>query len=283
MIGQKELLDKINLQIEKKSLSRFVIFVGAEGSGKRTLMREVGAKNWKLVDELPDVKIDTIRKMIEDAYKVASPTLYIIPNANKMSVQAKNAILKVVEEPPQKSTFFMSTTSVEELLPTITSRGSIFYMRPYTITERAEYLKHSGKRLDEQDFNIILRVSNNISDIDKLLKTSPGEFRKYAVDLISNIDSKSAPVVFSYNRMIDFKSEEDTKKYDLTLLWKMCCLEWRDMIDSDEKNGKLYADLISETSKRVSDIRVSSISKSNTFDMWLLNCRKIIKKWRDNN
>ena len=284
MIGQKELISRIESQIKNNTLSRFTIFIGQEGSGKRTLMRYLSNKHWTIVDELPDVKVETIRTMIENAYRVSLPTAYIIPNAQNMSVQAKNALLKVVEEPPQKSVFFMSAVAREELLPTITSRGSIFYMRPYSQAERQEYLDSAGTRLDEQELEIIMKVCSNISEIEKLLKSKPIAFKNYVIDLITHLDSKSAPVVFSYHRMIAFNSDDKSKnKYDLYLLWKQCCIEWKEMLEDTDNNEfkKLYADLISETTQRMSDIRTSSINRSNTFDMWILNCRKILKEWKE--
>lgn len=277
MIGQKDLLDKIQQRIDDGTLSRFLILLGSAGCGKKTVLREIANKNWKNVYELEDVKVDTIRNMISDAYKVSVSTVYIIPDAQNMSVQAKNAILKVVEEPPHKASFFMSATSVDELLPTIVSRGSTYYIRRYSKEELQEYLDSTGKRLNARESDLILEMSSNISDIQKSLKTSPIKFENYVLKVIENLDD-SPTTVFTYSDTINFKDDED--KYDLILFWRLCCIKWREKIDRDEANGKLYADLISETVARMSDVRQSAINKVATFDIWIMNCRKLVKKWK---
>ncbi|MEE1281349.1 MAG: ATP-binding protein, partial [Acutalibacteraceae bacterium] len=60
------------------------------------------------------VNVDEIRKICNDAYikpNEATTKVYIIPNADKMQIQAQNAFLKVLEEPPQNILFILCCTS----------------------------------------------------------------------------------------------------------------------------------------------------------------------------
>ncbi|MEE1281293.1 MAG: hypothetical protein UHK60_03420, partial [Acutalibacteraceae bacterium] len=50
----------------------------------------------------------------------------IIPNADKMQIQAQNAFLKVLEEPPQNILFILCCTSAQQLLLTIRSRVTVY-------------------------------------------------------------------------------------------------------------------------------------------------------------
>ena len=110
MIGQKHLQSRIEQLITDRTFPRFSILVGPKGSGKKTFA------NWiitKIVRQealsysqvCPDVKIDTIRQIIESAYKTISTNIYVIPDADTMSNAAKNALLKVTEEPPNNAYF----------------------------------------------------------------------------------------------------------------------------------------------------------------------------------
>ena len=75
------------------------------------------------------VNVDEIRKICNDAYikpNEAKIKVYIIPNADKMQVQAQNAFLKVLEEPPQNILFMLCCTSAQQLLLTIRSRVTVY-------------------------------------------------------------------------------------------------------------------------------------------------------------
>ena len=64
-------------------------------------------------------------KPYQGPYKV-----YLIEEAEKMTVQAQNALLKTLEEPPEYGVIILMTSSLEALLPTIQSRCVLLNMRP---------------------------------------------------------------------------------------------------------------------------------------------------------
>ena len=75
------------------------------------------------------VNIDEVRKICNDAYirpNEAERKVYIIPNADKMQIPAQNALLKIIEEPPQNIIFLFCCESAKKLLGTILSRVTIY-------------------------------------------------------------------------------------------------------------------------------------------------------------
>ena len=56
--------------------------------------------------------------------------VYIINEGEKMTVQAQNALLKTLEEPPEYTVILILTTSLESLLPTILSSCIALHMKP---------------------------------------------------------------------------------------------------------------------------------------------------------
>lgn len=277
MIGQKPLLDELDTLYEHGGFPRFAIFIGATGMGKRTLMREIANKYWDIVIELPDVKVDTVRGMIDEAYRLANPTVYIIPDGHKMSPQAKNALLKVTEEPPNKATFLMSVTSTEALLHTLSSRGTKFYLRPYSEAERSEYIDSCKVNLDSEDRDLIMQTCISMLEIDTMLKSKPGELYDYANKLIDNIADVSVANMLKTSKSIAFK--EDDEGYNLELLLKVVCFSLRMRMDENESDRILYAGLISQTVRTLGELHLSTISRPNTFDDWLIKCRRIIKEY----
>ncbi|MBQ2390318.1 MAG: hypothetical protein II306_00955 [Clostridia bacterium] len=74
-------------------------------------------------------KIETVRKLRQDAYikpNEAMHKVYIISDADDISVQSQNALLKILEEPPSYAVFIITCNSKNKLLETIISRAAFF-------------------------------------------------------------------------------------------------------------------------------------------------------------
>ena len=121
MIGQK---NNINTLIQwrcNRSTPRFIIISGDEGSGRLTLakiiIKMINAKGIIMGNSISEV-----RETIENAYTITEPTFYIFRNSDDMSVSAKNALLKVVEEPPNNAYFIMTVQNIKNMHCTIINR-----------------------------------------------------------------------------------------------------------------------------------------------------------------
>ena len=72
------------------------------------------------------ISIDEVREQVVhdvDIKPYCSPyKIYIIPDAEMMTVQAQNALLKTIEEPPEYAVILLLTSNIDSLLPTIRSR-----------------------------------------------------------------------------------------------------------------------------------------------------------------
>ena len=171
LYGNDELKKHLSSAIENRTLSHAYIIEGAEGSGRRTLCRLIAAalackdtkkrpcRNCPMCEKIlsknaADVhEIDTdgdktlkareIRTLRSDMY--LSPTeadykVYIIDDAEKMTVQAQNALLIILEEPPENTLIFLLTQNSSLLLPTIRSRAQILRTSLFSSEELSEYL-----------------------------------------------------------------------------------------------------------------------------------------------
>ena len=105
IIGQKSILETIE---NWEEVPRFIVIKGGRGAGKTTLMKKIADKLKCLMVEV-DYKVDSVRNMIDTAYNVTEPVLYFIENAQDMSVAARNSLLKVTEEPPQRAYVVLMT------------------------------------------------------------------------------------------------------------------------------------------------------------------------------
>lgn len=120
------------------------------------------------VDEALEIVKKLSLKSYEGGYKVM-----IIWMADKMNTAASNKILKILEEPPQKTIFILITNSLDEILTTIKSRCQIIEFNKPELKEIKGYLhlkgisETSSKRyahLSQGDVNKALKFSNNVKD-----------------------------------------------------------------------------------------------------------------------
>ncbi|HHX08659.1 MAG TPA: DNA polymerase III subunit [Chloroflexi bacterium] len=90
-----------------------------------------------------DLKIDQIREMQQTLALAPYQSNYrivIIPDFQKATMGASNALLKSLEEPPSKAILILTADAKESLLETISSRCEVLRLRPSTVEEVKEYL-----------------------------------------------------------------------------------------------------------------------------------------------
>lgn len=113
-------------------------------------------------------------KSFESPYKVM-----IIWQPEYMHGSAANGILKILEEPPQNTFFFLVTNAADRLLPTILSRTQLIQVPPLTDEDLEDYLKNKTEiteadrrsiiQLADGDLNLALRISENDENINQNL------------------------------------------------------------------------------------------------------------------
>ena len=229
MIGQKEVLKQIDNLIEK-GFPRFIVITGQKGQGKTELAKYISKKlNIQMIEI--GTKIDEIREMIEMSYKQTEPIIYLIQNADKMSIGAKNSLLKVIEEPPQQAYFIMELQQIENTLSTIKSRCQEIKMESYTENEIEQMIFDEEPDISEEELHILKKVASNYYQIDLLLEYKPKEFYDYVDKVYNNIYKVQSANSFKIAEKIDLK--DTGEGYDLEMFWNMyiyrCIEEWLEL------------------------------------------------------
>ena len=208
MIGQK---NNINTLIQwrcNKSVPRFIIISGDIGSGRLTLakviMKMINAKGIIMGNSIAEV-----RETIENAYTITEPTCYIFRNADDMKNESKNALLKVVEEPPNNAYFIMTVQNIDNMLGTIKSRGTVIKMEPYT---REELLSATN---DEVLLNYCSNIGQTMEDAENIKNA------EYLVDEIFQAfrDKSGTKLLKACTKLKGKKTEID--KCDCTLFMRV--------------------------------------------------------------
>lgn len=275
MIGQKQIQAKLREQISNNTLAKFIMLVGDRGSGKKTLAKwlakEMGAEVTYI---LPDVRVETIRQMIDDVYASTEKMVCIIPDTDGMNMAAKNALLKVTEEPPRNVWFILTVENIYNMFGTILSRATTYSMDLYTQNEILTYYK-SVDSFSAKDSEIIVDLCSTPGEVDLLLKQvgGVGKFFDYVTKVVDNIALVSGSNSFKIAEKIALKDESD--KYDLRLFWTaFTCICLKRL----EKSPFKYAHGIQTTGRYLQDLRNPSFNKQMCFDEWLLSIRE---EWLD--
>lgn len=142
VIGQDKTIEQLQGALTKGKISHAYLFVGPRGCGKTSVARifahEINHFDYQLEDSYIDIieidaatftSVDNIRELREKA--MIMPTLgkykvYVIDEVHMLSNSAFNALLKILEEPPEHVIFIMATTNPEKIPATIISRTQIY-------------------------------------------------------------------------------------------------------------------------------------------------------------
>lgn len=269
MIGQESLLNQIDWMTQADCFPRFSIITGNFGSQKYELAKYVATKLQCFFYEPVDNRIDTIRSVIEEAYKNRKPMVYIFNNADDMSIPAKNALLKVTEEPPNNAYFIMILDDINNTLDTIRSRAVLFTMEPYSKSQ----LKAYAEETYQDNHEIYTDLCATPGEIDLLYKMGALDFYEYVEKVVSNVADVSGANSFKIADKVALKDEED--KYDLRMFWKACV-----KLFHDKKSGDgYYAQYLASkcTSDCIKKLGIRGINKQMLFDEWLLKVREVLR------
>ena len=246
IIGQEQLKEQLQKTWRTDKLSHAYILSGERGSGKEFIARvfatalqcenpqrteelwepcgechscrQMAGKNHPDVIELTHEKpgtigVDDIRQQINASVSIkpySSPhKIYMIKEGEKMTVQAQNALLKTLEEPPAYTVILILTANVEVLLPTIRSRCVVLEMKPVRGSSIKRYLM---EKLEVPDYKAEICVAFARGNIGKAKQLASSEdfdqVKGEAVTLLKCVnDMEISEITAVIKRMNEYKLE----------------------------------------------------------------------------
>lgn len=251
------------------SFPRFIIITGPKGSGKKVLADYIAREMSALKVDVNN-GVDDVREAIAQAYKTSIKTVYIFSDTDKMSVQAKNALLKVTEEPPRKSVFIMTVEDVNGTLGTLKSRGTVISMEPYTFNELRNF----------SDNEKICTIATNPGEVLELSKLNIDEFIAYCEKVLDNIATVTGVNAFKIANAFKFKEDQEDG-YDPILFLNCVLFIYAGRVikapalSTVEQNK--YVRAMWACSECKQELRMTGVKKDSTFDMWILKMREILR------
>ncbi len=123
------------------------------------------------------IGVEEIRSQINDTIQIKPYSsrykIYIISDADKMTTQAQNALLKTLEEPPSYAIILLLITSTEQLLDTILSRCVTLRMQPVSETLLKKYLL---EEVQIPDYKVSLCIAFARGNLGKAKKFATSDY-----------------------------------------------------------------------------------------------------------
>lgn len=265
MIGQKHNISMIDKWVAD-GCPQFFCIVGSRGGGKRMLAQYIAGKLGMSYSEV-GIKVDEVRETIESANRYGG--FYIFADADTMSSNAKNALLKITEEPPKNSYFVVTVQDESSLLDTIKSRAQMIRLEPYTSGDLSVY----GAKFPNCDLlNLAITVASTPLEMDLIMQYET-EFIDYVNLVIDNIREVEPANAFKSAGKLALKNEED--KYDLSVFFGTVLRLCRQRIGSPVTNAEYIARLMIITTKYYTKSFQLGVNKGQLYDSWVFEVRSI--------
>ena len=272
MVGQKVLRHFIQGQIDAETFPKFAIFVGEKGSGKKTFVQDVfTSRFWQNIYHT-GTGVDDVRNIIAEANRLrGTRTVFYMPDADSMSLQAQNALLKVAEEPPKDTYIILTVEDEHSLLDTIRSRGNIYRMESYTRKDIEAYAKERYRAIEPYT-QIAGELCQTPGDVNELMEYGPQAFYKFVELVVEHVAVVSLANALKIANKVALKDEVD--KYSLKMFLRafLAICGARMLDDSKYLEWSL---ITSATIQKVQTVR--GVNKQMLFDSWLFD----IREWDD--
>ena len=220
VVGQQGVTDTLRSQLETGRLSHAYLFTGTRGTGK-TSCAKILAKAVNCldpqdgnpcnccaacraiddgscmdvleIDAASNNGVDSVRILRDDAIYTPSEVkkrVYIIDEVHMLSIAAFNALLKIIEEPPEHLLFILATTELNKVPATILSRCQRFSfrrLRPEDIAGRLNFIAYQeGIQIEPAALRLLSRLADGalrdgVSLLDQCASACTGELTEELV------------------------------------------------------------------------------------------------------
>lgn len=174
--------------------------------------------------EKTSLGVDEIREQLcntMDIKPFSSPyKIYIVPEAEKMTEAAQNALLKTIEEPPEYGVVILLTSNISELLPTIQSRCLTLEFRPLSTATVEAFLREQCQVPDYLAKASAAFAQGNLGKAMRYAQSEEFIERKDRIlSLLRSVDRMDLSEMLAVIKDLGTRKEEVRDYIDLMVLW----------------------------------------------------------------
>ena len=252
IVGHEQIKQHMQAAIRDKKPFHAYLFQGEEGVGKEALARTFAAglqcqsesadKPCKecvscrqmesgnqpdviwVTREKASLGVDEIREQLcntMDIKPFSSPyKIYLVPEAEKMTEAAQNALLKTIEEPPEYGIVILMTSNISALLPTIQSRCLTMEFRPLSTAVVESYVKEHCQVPDYQARASAAFAQGNLGKAMRYAKSEDFIERKdHIISLLRHVEQMDLSEMLAVIKDLGTRKDEVRDYIDLMVLW----------------------------------------------------------------
>ena len=238
VVGQKHITDILRQEVASGRIAHAYLFTGSRGTGKTTCSKilakavncphqsggnpcgvcdvcrgidngsitdvlEIDAASNNGVDNIRDLRAETNFTPASVKYRI-----YIIDEAHMLSIGAANALLKILEEPPEYVIFILATTELHKIPATILSRCQRFSFKrisPEVISQRVkDVASRENLEIDNDAADMIAKLADGgMRDALSLLDLCSGLGKKITMDTVIESAGLAGSETLSSPRSMD--------------------------------------------------------------------------------
>jgi replication-associated recombination protein RarA len=224
IIGQQKLKNYFS-RLTFLEIPHSLLFIGEEGCGKKFFVENLSSTYYGVAFKNITAQIDG--EFILNTYTETKPLIYLI-ELDKVDVKKQNVILKFIEEPPLYAKVILTTSRLNQIIPTLVNRCQCFTFEPYSLEELRVFSKDDELLVYCSTPGQILSYTGiNIKDI-----------ANYCLKIVEKISSSNKGNLFAISDKIAFKDEKE--KYNIDLFIKVLMQKFRDACVYDISKSKSY-------------------------------------------
>jgi len=284
--GNVQIIKNLRNAIIKQKISHAYIFDGEKGLGKKTISKTFAKTLLCLenkdtpcnkcsscikfdVDNNPDIiyiksdkksiSIETIRDEINNEVIIRPYQyrykIFIIEDADTMTIQAQNALLKTIEEPPKYAIFLLLSNNYNNFLVTILSRCIILKLKPVGFETTKQYLLENNDISEDKAYTLALYSQGNIGKAIEFSKSE--EFITMREDIIKiTLDLDHVDLMGIYKMIPIFEQYKENIQQCLDIMY----IIYRDcavLKDQNDNYNIIQKDKI-DTIIKISEVNILS-------------------------
>ncbi len=321
LLGKDKIIKYFEQAIKADAVSHLYILEGEKGIGKKTVAAYLASKIHCTGESSPcgvcsacmkhasqnhpdfvpvtrekdkmSIGVESVRDAILDMHVkplLADKKIYIIYEGELLSAQAQNALLKILEEPPEYIMIFILTTSLDALLKTVISRGVTIKVDRCSSVQMREHIITTYPEMEKQVDVIssfaggVIGVANDMAEGRGILSV-----REELYKLLPSLSGTSKSAIYNVLSCFEKNKENLNVLLDLFHLWLRDAViiktaEEEDIINKDYITEisnfaqKVTAPALVRASDRISGV-VTKIGKGSNIPLWITNL--LIYCWED--
>lgn len=233
-MGHKNIIDGIDRRRANDSFSHANLIIGNDGIGKSIVAKylanvimgkENGSESIDIVKYSPSSNsfgVDEVRNIIDEVNKKpyeGERKVLILYRCDKLTVQAQNALLKTIEEPPKGVYLILLSDSLEMILDTIQSRCQVYKLTPLFKEEISNYIDYKYPNLSLEDKHSALAYSTGVpGKVDRFIEDQNLKgLRDICIDLFEDILKREPGIVLKYEELLKNSKEEQLELLNILL------------------------------------------------------------------